>query len=293
MTTPHDNLQMRELIDSAESLVALHYSPRWKDEGKSEIAINRLRAAFAAQGGQKSERDPFVLVYCAIKGCDSPNGLSVCDDFRDWKASLFGKQAVSQDASILSAKIDTSPERVDSVNAEQDERSRYETWKHGYESGFEDAKERLQCSATVAGEAVAWVSYEDGVPAFWTSGYPRPQNAMPLYSTPQPPSSAQAVRDLALDEAVKVVDRLAEKERHVPGRCSLAVAKVADAIRAMKSTTATPPDSGAVRDALQDVRDQALEEACSIVFGQCESDNVAQRTVDAIRRLKSKMKGES
>lgn len=31
------------------------------------------------------------------------------------------------------------------------------------------------------------------------------------------------------------------------------------------------------------VRKAAMEEACSIVYGQCESDNVAQRTVDAIR----------
>ena len=40
--------------------------------------------------------------------------------------------------------------------------------------------------------------------------------------------------------------------------------------------------------ALVKQRDETLEEACSVVFGQCDSDNVAQRTVDAIRQLKSK-----
>lgn len=30
----------------------------------------------------------------------------------------------------------------------------------------------------------------------------------------------------------------------------------------------------------------ALEQAASVVFGQCSSDNVAQRTADAIRKLK-------
>lgn len=35
-------------------------------------------------------------------------------------------------------------------------------------------------------------------------------------------------------------------------------------------------------------RRAGLEEACAIVFGQCDSDNVAQRTVDAIRQRSSK-----
>ena len=34
------------------------------------------------------------------------------------------------------------------------------------------------------------------------------------------------------------------------------------------------------------VRNEALEQACSLVYGHCESDNVAQRTVNAIRALK-------
>ena len=36
----------------------------------------------------------------------------------------------------------------------------------------------------------------------------------------------------------------------------------------------------------QVVRNEALEEACQVVYGQCDNDNVAQRTVNAIRRLK-------
>ena len=35
----------------------------------------------------------------------------------------------------------------------------------------------------------------------------------------------------------------------------------------------------------QSARQKALDEACTIVFGQCGSDNVAQRTVNAIRAL--------
>ena len=31
----------------------------------------------------------------------------------------------------------------------------------------------------------------------------------------------------------------------------------------------------------------ALEKACAVVFGYCDSDNVAQRTVNAIRKLKN------
>lgn len=31
---------------------------------------------------------------------------------------------------------------------------------------------------------------------------------------------------------------------------------------------------------------EALEDACKAVYGNCESDNVAKRTVEAIRRMK-------
>lgn len=41
-----------------------------------------------------------------------------------------------------------------------------------------------------------------------------------------------------------------------------------------------------IKQVLLEVRRDALEEACGVVFGQCESDNVAQRTVDAIRKMK-------
>lgn len=36
----------------------------------------------------------------------------------------------------------------------------------------------------------------------------------------------------------------------------------------------------------QAIRTEALDEACKTVYGNCENDNAAQRTVDAIRRLK-------
>lgn len=36
----------------------------------------------------------------------------------------------------------------------------------------------------------------------------------------------------------------------------------------------------------QAIRNEALDEACKTVYGNCENDNAAQRTVDAIRRLK-------
>lgn len=31
---------------------------------------------------------------------------------------------------------------------------------------------------------------------------------------------------------------------------------------------------------------KALEDSCGIIFGQCESDNIAQRTADEVRKLK-------
>lgn len=36
----------------------------------------------------------------------------------------------------------------------------------------------------------------------------------------------------------------------------------------------------------QAIRNEALDEACAVVYGQCDNDNVAQRTVEAIRRMK-------
>lgn len=36
----------------------------------------------------------------------------------------------------------------------------------------------------------------------------------------------------------------------------------------------------------QAIRNEALEDACKAVYGNAESDNVAQRTVDAIRKMK-------
>lgn len=41
-----------------------------------------------------------------------------------------------------------------------------------------------------------------------------------------------------------------------------------------------------VEDAIKEAVNEALEEACQVVYGQCDNDNVAQRTVNAIRRLK-------
>ena len=40
------------------------------------------------------------------------------------------------------------------------------------------------------------------------------------------------------------------------------------------------------QSALDRSYNQALDNACDVVFGQCSSDNVAQRTVKAIRELK-------
>lgn len=39
----------------------------------------------------------------------------------------------------------------------------------------------------------------------------------------------------------------------------------------------------AIATALSAVRKEERERCCQIVFGQCDSDNVAQRTVNAIR----------
>ncbi|MES2319956.1 MAG: hypothetical protein V4631_20950 [Pseudomonadota bacterium] len=54
MTTPQDNLPMRELIEAAEAVVARWYSPKWKDEPHTGEFINRLRAAIAAQDGRQT-----------------------------------------------------------------------------------------------------------------------------------------------------------------------------------------------------------------------------------------------
>jgi hypothetical protein len=42
----------------------------------------------------------------------------------------------------------------------------------------------------------------------------------------------------------------------------------------------------ALREYGAEVRNEALDEACTAVYGQCDNDNVAQRTVDAIRKMK-------
>jgi arylamine N-acetyltransferase len=42
----------------------------------------------------------------------------------------------------------------------------------------------------------------------------------------------------------------------------------------------------ALREYGAEVRNEALDEACTVVYGQCDNDNVAQRTVEAIRRMK-------
>lgn len=38
---------------------------------------------------------------------------------------------------------------------------------------------------------------------------------------------------------------------------------------------------------VKSARNRALEESCGVVYGYCQSDNVAQRTVNAIRALKT------
>lgn len=43
---------------------------------------------------------------------------------------------------------------------------------------------------------------------------------------------------------------------------------------------------GVVTKVKKRVGNEALDEACKTVYGNCENDNAAQRTVDAIRRLK-------
>jgi hypothetical protein len=40
--------------------------------------------------------------------------------------------------------------------------------------------------------------------------------------------------------------------------------------------------------AFAQVHNRALDEACKVVYGMCESDNAAERTVKAIRALKTK-----
>lgn len=48
----------------------------------------------------------------------------------------------------------------------------------------------------------------------------------------------------------------------------------------------TPEFLQVIESRLSQAVNEALEEACQVVYGQCDNDNVAQRTVDAIRRLK-------
>jgi hypothetical protein len=51
------------------------------------LAQSQVKSAEIAEW-RASAIDPFERVYCLLKGCES-HGLSVCDDFKDWKARLF------------------------------------------------------------------------------------------------------------------------------------------------------------------------------------------------------------
>jgi hypothetical protein len=103
----------------------------------------------------------------------------------------------------------------------------------------------------------------------------RPIEARPLYAAPVPALSVPIEVRAALNRMCTPLH-----ESRLAGATAEADARCMKIIREYVERT-IPADDSAMRARLAQERECCI----AIVFGQCDSDNVAQRTVDAIRKM--------